>query len=101
MALVAQLKSFETLFGGKKTAYDVEKKVEIFILLILQHAFKGTGLKIEAEVCYKVFDDMVKPDLQVISSRDNEASLYIIEVKKMFNRNDEREVFYSLSSGIP
>eukprot|EP00349_Pseudokeronopsis_sp_Brazil_P001098 CAMPEP_0202965422 /NCGR_PEP_ID=MMETSP1396-20130829/9404_1 /ASSEMBLY_ACC=CAM_ASM_000872 /TAXON_ID= /ORGANISM="Pseudokeronopsis sp., Strain Brazil" /LENGTH=51 /DNA_ID=CAMNT_0049688131 /DNA_START=844 /DNA_END=999 /DNA_ORIENTATION=- len=51
------------MFGGNEQAFNVEKKVEVFVLQILEFAFRGTGLTVDAEVQYEVFDELIKPDL--------------------------------------
>lgn len=102
--LLHSLDALRLGYGGYETAFDMEWKVKTFVNLILNYAFKGQGLRVDGELKYGIFGDKTRPDLQVISMTDKETSLYIIEVKKIFDRvkeDNSNSSYLNIKEGIP
>jgi hypothetical protein len=84
--LVDALKDVMKGFGGNKMSNDVEFKARHYVHMILNNAFKNNGLRIDGEIEQIIFNEKLRPDLQVVSNNDKETTLYMIEVKKGSDR---------------
>lgn len=62
--MLALLSQFETSYGGKDYAYDMEWKVRFFVQLVLMHVFRDQGdVRIDGENQIKQFDKKIAADL--------------------------------------
>jgi hypothetical protein len=68
--LIKGLEEAMEIFGGFKMYNDVEFKARHYVNMILNNAFKNNGLRIDGEIELTIFNEKLRPDLQVVSNND-------------------------------
>jgi hypothetical protein len=102
--LITRLSHLIEIFGGVKYAFDMEWKIRLYVVEVLNFALLGnnlnteklkknsslkfktytenSGLKIDGEKALEQFAARVQPDLTVLTF-DNAMTLYQVEIKNL------------------
>lgn len=102
--LFVKLAEVEKCLGGRLKAYAIEKKTRMFVDQVLKYICeqlnsfsKEAQVYIDMEVEMKLFNEIIRPDYQIMRAEGDENApdtpLYAIEVKRMDHRTNLADCF--------